>query len=85
MKKLNKKIFFRLSVVISGVTGLFFATQHKDTLIDLTASILDNPIIGIEKVYAEDGCSGCSGSACEGSVTFPSPVASGVQIKAVEI
>ena len=71
MKK-SKSIIFRLSLLISGIAGVFVGSQERDTNTDLASSLLDNPIMSIEKAYAMEGGDCCGSSTCDSGVTWPS-------------
>lgn len=74
IKKLNKKIIFRFSLIISSLAAVFFAgtkddsglVQSLDTVLPSVSSILK-----IEKAYALS-CGDCSGSS-DGGITYPAP------------
>lgn len=77
VKKLHKKIALRIGVLASGAVALILGYTHRNSLQDVASTVLDNPIFGIEKVYAEDGSSGgCSGCSTCDAPTYPSPVVS---------
>ncbi len=72
-------------MILSSTFGVFFGATHRDDFANLTEKIIDNPILGIEKTYAEDGSSGCSGSACDaGAIVYPTPLVSDFVITVVE-
>ena len=78
IKKLNKKIIFRFSLIISSLAAVFFAgtkddsglVQSLDTVLPSVSSILK-----IEKAYALS-CGDCSGSSDSG-ITYPPPTPAG--------
>jgi hypothetical protein len=85
MKK-TKRLFFRLSLVISGIAGIFLGTQQaKNNNTDITSNLLDSPIMSIEKAFAMDGGGDCCGSSsCDGGVAWPDTTSEGVVINMVK-
>ena len=79
IKKLNKKIIFRFSLIISSLAAVFFAgtkddsglVQSLDTVLPSVSSILK-----IEKAYALS-CGDCSGSS-DGGLTYSDPGPTGL-------
>ena len=81
MKK-SKSIIFRLSLLVSSIAGVFIGSQQRDTNTDLASNLLDNPIMSIEKAYAEEGGDCCGSSSCD-SISWPSGAA-GVVINVIK-
>jgi hypothetical protein len=80
IKKLNKKLTFRISLIISSLVALF-AGSTRDTAQNNkhVVEVLDVPLFSIEKAYASDGGGDCCGSS-DGGITFPLPTSSGLGI-----
>jgi hypothetical protein len=78
-KKLNKKIAFRFSLIISSLVALFAGSTRDAAPNRQVVEVLDVPLFSIEKAYASDGAGDCCGSS-DGGVTFPTPISSGVGI-----
>ncbi len=90
VKKINKKIIFRFSLIFSSFLALFVSsTKNNDGLIkgleDSVKSV--SSVLSLDKVYAEDGCGDCCGSGCDGSYnyTFPTPSSSGIGLRFVDV
>jgi hypothetical protein len=80
IKKINKKIAFKASVIVSSLAGLLFTGSRGITSHSVDA-VLQAPIFSVEKVSATDGggdcCCGCSG--CD-VYDPPTPTSAGVNI-----
>jgi hypothetical protein len=75
-QKLNKKIFFRISLFVSSFLALLIGSS-KDNGGALTQA-LDIPLGSIETTYAYDS-GDCSGSS-DGGIAFPSTgIGTGIQ------
>lgn len=82
IKKLNKKIIFRFSLIISSLAAVFFAGNKDDSgLVPSLDTILPSvsSLLKIEKVYATDSSGDCCGSS-DGGITYPAPVPSGPSV-----
>jgi hypothetical protein len=83
LKKINKKVLFRFSLIISGIATLFFSSAKDDSGV---MQSLDNALpsvaslLKVEKVYATDSSGDCCGSS-DGGITYPSPTSSAGAIR----
>jgi hypothetical protein len=78
IKRLNKKIAFGTSIIISGLLGYVF-TATNGTAVNPVDAVLEAPIFSIEKASA-DGDGGCSSGACDTVVYPTSTGATGVAV-----
>ena len=78
IRKINKKIAFKASVILSGLLGLAFVGQ-KGVTTKYSSDVLQSPILSIERVSADGGGGDCSCSSCDVTV-YPTPSSSGVTI-----
>lgn len=91
IQKINKKIFFRFSVILSSALALFagFGSRDNQSLTNAIADGLDTPLFSVNTVFAEGdggGCCGCGCSSCEFDPVVlipPPPTVSGVDTKFV--
>lgn len=84
IKKINKKVFFGFSLIVSSCLALLFSFSKKSDL-NILSLITEVPLGSIERVSAGDAGGDCSGCGCEMTVNLavtPSP--SGVDIKVIE-
>lgn len=79
IKKINKKMFFGASLLVSGILSVLFSFHKKDSM-NLLSLITDVPLSSIERVTADDGSGDCSGSSCDYTGWTPPPSSSSVQI-----
>lgn len=64
IKKINKKVFFGFSLLISSVLTLLFSFSKKGDL-NILSLITEVPLSSIERVSANDAGSDCSGCGCD--------------------
>ncbi len=76
IKKLNKRLFLIVSVIVSSVLGFMYNDNRDNSL----ASVLKEPIFSVEKAYAD----GAGGDCCCGCEVVPPPTSAWVYIDFIE-
>lgn len=74
VKRLNKKIAFRISLIISSIFAIFTGVSRDVSPNRHVVEVLDIPLFSIEKTYASDGSGGGPGGCCgssDGGIDFP--------------
>jgi hypothetical protein len=83
LKKINKKILFRLSLIVSGIATLVFSgAKDNSGVMDSLDNALPSvaSLLKVEKVYATDSSGDCCGSS-DGGITYPQPTSSAGAIR----
>lgn len=86
IKKINKKVFFGFSLIISSILTMLFSFSKRSDL-NILSLVTEVPLSSIERVAATDGggpgdCSGCAGNITLDFAVTPNP--SGIDIAIVE-
>lgn len=79
IKKINKKVFFGFSLLISSILTLIFSFSKRSDM-NILSLITEVPLSSIERVSANDSGGDCSGCSCDFVGWTPTPTTSGVSL-----
>lgn len=82
IKKINKKVFFGFSLLVSSLLTILFSFSKKSDM-NILSLITEVPLGSIERVSAGD-TGDCCGSTCDINISNLTPTSSGVGIAIVE-
>ena len=81
IQRINKKLLFRFSVLVSAVVAILFTTSRKSGQ-EMLQLVTEVPLSSIERVSADGGGGDCSCSSCD--TWEPADVTSGMYLQVVK-